>query len=115
MLGLVVVGSVIIGSVVVRSGSVVIFDILEPPAFQKYITCWVFQALCICVFVYLRTYYLCISVFLSDPCAHGVRSLGRLVSMSVSIYETFLKPCVDYCQCCQCVDTLVDDPSEDLN
>ena len=29
----------------------VIFDILESPAFQKYSTCWVFQALLICVFV----------------------------------------------------------------
>ena len=27
----------------------VIFDILESPAFQKYSTCWVFQALCIFV------------------------------------------------------------------
>ena len=37
--------------------------------------------------------YLCCK-FLSDPCAHGVRSLGRL-SLYLSIYETFLKPCED--------------------
>ena len=29
--------------------------------------------------------------FLSDPCAHGVRSLGR----PVTPYKTFLKPCED--------------------
>ena len=33
--------------------------------------------------------------FLSDPCAHGVRSLGRLVSIYVFLYGTFLKPCED--------------------
>ena len=36
----------------------VIFGILESHAFKKYSTCWVFQALCICVFAYL-----CIFVF----------------------------------------------------
>ena len=33
-------------------------------------------------------------LFLSDPCAHGVRSLGRL-SLYLSIYERLLKPCED--------------------
>ena len=33
------------------SESVVIFDILQCPAFNKYSICWVFRALCICVFV----------------------------------------------------------------
>ena len=42
------------GDIVVGSGPVVIFDILEPPAFNKYSTCWFFQALCICVLIYLR-------------------------------------------------------------
>ena len=42
------------GDIVVGSGPVVIFDILEPPAFNKYSTCCFFQALCICVFIYLR-------------------------------------------------------------
>ena len=43
----------------------IIFDILEPPAVQKYSICWVFRSfchtlyLCICVFAYL---YLCICV-----------------------------------------------------
>ena len=36
----------------------VIFDILDPDAFKKYSTWWVFQALLICVFVYV-----CICVF----------------------------------------------------
>ena len=30
-------------------------------------------------------------MFLSDPCAHGVRSLGS----NVTPYKTFLKPCED--------------------
>ena len=44
----------------------IIFDILEPPAVQKYSICWVFRSfchmlyLCICVFVNL---YLCICAF----------------------------------------------------
>ena len=40
------------------TGQIVIFDILEPPAFKKYSTCSVFQALCISVFAYLHIYYL---------------------------------------------------------
>ena len=36
----------------------VVLDILKSHAFKKYSTCWVFQALCICV-----NAYFCISVF----------------------------------------------------
>ena len=51
---------------------------------------------------------------LSDPCAHGVRSLGRLVCLYLwDVFETLWW--LSMTQCCQCVDTLVDDPSEDLN
>ena len=35
----------------------VIFDILETPAFDKFSTCWVFQAIYICVFVYLHMHF----------------------------------------------------------
>ena len=36
----------------------IIFDVLEPPAFKKYGTCWVFQALWNCVFLYVQEYLL---------------------------------------------------------
>ena len=38
---------------------------------------------------------LAILALLSDPCAHGVQSLGRTLCLYLSIYETFLKPCED--------------------
>ena len=49
--------------------------------------------------------------FLSDPCAHGVRSLGRNVCPSVT---EFVKTFSEDCQCSQCwpqLMTLVEDPS----
>ena len=46
--------------------------------------------------------------FLSDPCAHGVRSLGRLLSMSVYLFETLWRPSED-CQCCQCCEDLANE------
>ena len=42
------------GDIVVGSGPVVIFDILEPPAFNKYSSCWFFKHF---AFVYL---YICV-------------------------------------------------------
>ena len=36
----------------------IIFDVLEPPAFKKYGTHWVFQALWNCVFLYVQEYLL---------------------------------------------------------
>ena len=46
--------------------------------------------------------------FLSDPCAHGVRLLGSLLSIYVYLYERFLKPSED-CQCCQCCEDLANE------
>ena len=53
------------------------------------------------------------NIFLSDPCAHGVRSLGS----NVCLYERFLKPCENCqclkpsedCQCCQCCEDLANE------
>ena len=50
--------------------------------------------------------------FLSDPCAHGIRSLGHLLFLSVSMRGFWnLVKTVNVVN----VDTLVDDPSEDLS
>ena len=58
---------VIVFFVFVRSANGnIIFDILEQSPFQKYITCWVFLALChmlyLCIFVFVYL-YLCICDF----------------------------------------------------
>ena len=50
--------------------------------------------------------------FIGPMCTWG--SIIGSPCLSLCLYVTFLKPCED-CQCCQCVDTLVDDPGEDLN
>ena len=47
--------------------------------------------------------------FLSDPCAHGVRSLGSNVCLSVQeLFETLWRPSED-CQCCQCCEDLANE------
>ena len=47
--------------------------------------------------------------FLSDPCAHGVRSLGSNVCISVQeLFETLWRPSKD-CQCCQCCEDLANE------
>ena len=44
-----------LGSDLVTLGTlaIIIFDILEPPAVQRYSICWVFLALCVFVNLYL--------------------------------------------------------------
>ena len=44
--------------------------------------------------------------FLSNLCAHGVQSLGRPVSMSLSICERFLKPCEELVETVNVVDVV---------
>ena len=50
-----------------------------------------------------------LSQYLSDPCAHGVRSLGRPVRHYVQhLFETLWRPSED-CQCCQCCEDLANE------
>ena len=75
-----------------------------------------FSSICFWIFHYLLMYF----YFSSDPCAHGVRSLGSNVCPYIRhAFETLWRPSED-CQCCQCCEdlandlaseTLVDDPS----
>ena len=46
----------------------VITDILESYAFQKYSTCWVIQALCICVIAYLGIFVIAYFPFDTREC-----------------------------------------------
>ena len=47
--------------------------------------------------------------FLSDPCAHGVRSLGRPVTPYIQhLFETLWRPSEES-QCCQCCEDLANE------
>ena len=78
---------------------IVIFDSLEPPAFQKYSICWVFWALCLCLCLCLCPCLCGQRIWAKGHCSQYTLTLEHWYFLRLCLHCICLPVSICHCHC----------------